>query len=449
MTAFDRFDPFDPLEQRVLAAIDEIAAPRRPEYLDDVLQLTARSTQRPRWAFPGRWLPFMDTTLARGSSARTPTRTFLVLVAVALLALAAGAIVISGARPRVPAPVGPAVNGSLVYPAQGDIWLRDSITASDPGHPVVTGDGTQTAPYLSPDGRTFAFVETRPDGDWMMAANVDGTNPRAILHEPILAGWSQWSWSLDSTHVLVSGDFAGGVRKLFNVAADGSGATEITYDGLIPWDAFWSTVDPDVFVLRAQRMSGVQPQDLYIASVSGHSLRPLGLVGQSSFGPRYTLAGAAWSPDGTTIAYNSWANADDGSLRTSMRVHLVNVDGTNDRAVASIDDPVVNEAWPVFSPDGTHLLIQRFVFPTGPSSADGSGWIAIMPGDGSAVARDIGARIDRTQNPDTIKGWSPDGTQILQRIDATAKTYLVDPATGDATELPWAEDMPDWQRRAR
>ncbi|HEY3335452.1 MAG TPA: hypothetical protein VGK16_09490 [Candidatus Limnocylindrales bacterium] len=72
-----------------------------------------------------------------------------------------------------------------------------------------------------------------------------------------------------------------------------------------------------------------------------------------------------------------------------------------------------------------------------------------MPADGSSVARDIGARIDHTQNPDTVKVWSPDGTQVIQRIDATAKTYLVDPVTGGATELAWAEDMPDWQRRAK
>ena len=48
MTAFDRFDPF---ERRITEAIDDIALARRPDYLDDILQLTARSAQRPRWTF--------------------------------------------------------------------------------------------------------------------------------------------------------------------------------------------------------------------------------------------------------------------------------------------------------------------------------------------------------------------------------------------------------------
>ena len=42
MTAFDRFDPF---EQRISAAIDAIAAARRPDYLDDVFRQTAHSSQ--------------------------------------------------------------------------------------------------------------------------------------------------------------------------------------------------------------------------------------------------------------------------------------------------------------------------------------------------------------------------------------------------------------------
>ena len=49
MTAFDRFDPF---ERRIATAIDEIAAARTPDYLDDIFQLTATSGQRPGWTFP-------------------------------------------------------------------------------------------------------------------------------------------------------------------------------------------------------------------------------------------------------------------------------------------------------------------------------------------------------------------------------------------------------------
>jgi hypothetical protein len=39
MTAFDRFDPFDPIEQRVMAAIDEIAARLRVDHHATLLSI--------------------------------------------------------------------------------------------------------------------------------------------------------------------------------------------------------------------------------------------------------------------------------------------------------------------------------------------------------------------------------------------------------------------------
>ena len=44
MTAFDRFDPF---ERRIAGAVDEIAGARLPDYLDDILRQTARSSLAP------------------------------------------------------------------------------------------------------------------------------------------------------------------------------------------------------------------------------------------------------------------------------------------------------------------------------------------------------------------------------------------------------------------
>jgi hypothetical protein len=66
MTTIDRFDPF---ERRITEAIVEIAAERRPDYLDTVFQVTARSRQRPRWAFSERWLNVNRMTLAAAAVA--------------------------------------------------------------------------------------------------------------------------------------------------------------------------------------------------------------------------------------------------------------------------------------------------------------------------------------------------------------------------------------------
>ena len=89
MTAFDRLDVLD---ARVSGALDEIAAPSRPDYLDDIFQVTARTRQRPRWTFLERWLP-MDTAVVRPAGRfRIPIRSLAILLILALLVAAAAAV---------------------------------------------------------------------------------------------------------------------------------------------------------------------------------------------------------------------------------------------------------------------------------------------------------------------------------------------------------------------
>jgi Tol biopolymer transport system component len=445
VTTIDRFDPF---EQRITAAIDEIAAPRRPDYLDDILRQTVHTSQRPRWTFPERWLP-MDTTLSPGRAGRTQLRPIILMAILALLALAAAAIFVAGSRPRIPLPVGPAANGAIVYPSRGDLFIKDDITNDDPGQPLVTGPAKQHAPYASPDGQTVVFAQVGDGGDYLWAVDINGTNPRQLLRDPIGDGWSQWSWALDSKHLLVSGFFPGGTQHLYDVRADGSGAKELVFEGLSPWEGFWSPTDPGTFLLRAQDRTMAGAQHLYLVNADGTNLRDLHLSGQSAFGPQYTLSGAVWSPDGKTIAYNAIGLDPAPGLVTNFRIHMMNADGTNDHALPGPADPRTNEAWPIFSPDGTQLLVQHFRFPTGSDTKDGMGAIAVMPADGSAPAREIGHRLEATNKPDTGKDWSPDGRYVLQIVDQNLETYLVDPVTGSAKQLTWPDDMPSWQRVAR
>ena len=103
MTAFDRLDVLD---ARVSGALDEIAAPSRPDYLDDIFQVTARTRQRPRWTFFERWLP-MDTAVVRPPGRlRIPNRSLAILFILSVLAVAAAAV-LGGSQHPYQAPVGP------------------------------------------------------------------------------------------------------------------------------------------------------------------------------------------------------------------------------------------------------------------------------------------------------------------------------------------------------
>jgi len=381
--------------------------------------------------------------------AYVPSRWITLLAIVALLAIAGMAILIAGSRPKLPPPIGPAVNGAIVFEQDGDIYVRHGIADGLTAIPVITGTTKQYAPMLSPDGQLILYGEAVDGGDIAWVSGIDGSNPRQVLPFPIEAGWSQWSWALDSSHILISGVFEGGNKRLYDARADGSGAQELVFDGLIPWEAFWSPTDPNTFLLRAQRIAGVRSQDLYLVNADGGNLRPLHLAGgQSPFGPSMTLSGAAWRPDGKTIAYNA-IDTDPVTLQSSFRVHLVNPDGSNDRPLPAPDNPKIHQAWPVFSPDGAGILVQRFILPTSDTATDGSGWIAIVPADGSGPGRDIGERIDDVNETGVVKLWSPDGKRVIEWVAGSGTAYLIDPESDVPIVLDGPDDIPAWQRLAR
>jgi Tol biopolymer transport system component len=438
MTAIDRFDPF---EQRITAAIDEIAAPRRPDYLDDILRQTASTSQRPRWTFPGRWLP-MDTTLPTrsGPLGRLSARPALLLVLLLLL-LAAAAVLVVGSRNRVPEPFGLADNGQLAYAFNGDVWVRDTLTA--PGRVLIATPGKDVWPYFSPDGTRLLLTSEEADGKaYDYVANADGTGLRKILPDPIV-GDGYWAWAPDSRTIAIVNE-VGGFPVLHIASVDDPAVRTVDLGGISVREISWRPGVPGAILLLGTTPDG--RNDLYTVRADGSDLEPLDLpIQQSSFGVGYTNSGATWSPDGGTIAYNS-VEIDRASLETHFRLHLVDPDGTNNRAVVPPDDRRVQEAWPLYSPDGRWILVHRW---TWKSNNGGEGWLAVLPADGSAQARDIGPRIPGGEDTGLIKAWSPDGTRVLMSSANTKQVFSIDPVTGEYEELPWTEELPDWQRVRR
>lgn len=139
--------PIDRFERQLPAALTDLADPRSPDYVVDILGLTARTRQRPAWASIGRWLPMGSSTVRApgGTSARRLT---LIAIVAALAIIAAAALVMSGGRPAPQPAVAPGPSAA-------------AVSAAAP---------SGAAPYPSPRPLPGAL-----EGGWVRPAGVDSS----------------------------------------------------------------------------------------------------------------------------------------------------------------------------------------------------------------------------------------------------------------------------------
>lgn len=156
---------------------------------------------------------------------------------------------------------------------------------------------------------------------------------------------------------------------------------------------------------------------------------------------------AAWSPDGTRIAFTSWRNSQEwcGTSQCSSELYVMNANGSG--AIRLTNSANFDNA-PAWSPDGTRIA---FV-----SGRDGPAEVYVMNADGSGVATNL------SNNPgvpcfgsgicnsgDFFPTWSPDGTRIAfdSERDGNRNIYVVNDDGSGLTRLtddPVNEADPDW-----
>ena len=180
MSAFDRPSRF---QQELPDILTDIAAPRVPDYVDDLLALTAVTRQRPRWTFIERWLPMGVIARRPVFFPTIPWRA--IVVVAALVALLATALFVVGSQRRVPPPFGLARNGALVFDAGGDIYVRDAIEGTS--RPLVTGPTDDFAAGFTRDGTRLVYLRrtagksgSADERITVLIANSDGSNARDL-----------------------------------------------------------------------------------------------------------------------------------------------------------------------------------------------------------------------------------------------------------------------------
>jgi Tol biopolymer transport system component len=407
MTASDRFDMLIADLPDVLV---DIAAPRTPDYTDELLERATAPRQRPRWTFPRRWLPAALADRRFPAALAGTWRT--VAVALVILALIAAAIAVVGSHRRLPPPFGLARPGAIAYVAGGDIWLADAGGRNEAA--MTSTERVELRPLYSPDGTKLAFNRLSEAGarsDWQEWADLVVADADAS-HETVLdanaQGLSPATWSADGTFLVYS-HLMGGHDQIFVARLDGTSPTMLTSGPATNWAPVLAPDDRRIAFYRStaagtqlslidvdggdehvvsERSIGVNDVGvwspdgksfLYAAGDTANSQRDLWIVDVAAQTERRLVAGEGsdigpdWSPDGGRIAY---LDETDGS---TVRVMVVDVHGGVPRAISDVSV----WSYPRWSPDGKTVVI------TDEGAAGTTPAVVLLDPDGTAPATRI------------------------------------------------------------
>lgn len=185
---------------------------------------------------------------------------------------------------------------------------------------------------------------------------------------------------------LTSGSF-----HIYVIAPDGTSEVSLNDEADL---ATYSgpTWSPDgTQIAFASDRSGNANYNIYVMNVDGSNLRAVVEDTGGDFAP-------SWSPDGQKILFQAWRNNT-----TRWDIYVVDVDGANEQILIStkLDSIELDEQLPIWSPDGSKILFQA-------GRANIGTDIYVANADGSGVARVTSGNGRLHSSP----SWSPDGSQI-------------------------------------
>jgi hypothetical protein len=410
-----------PHDRQIAAWLAEGPDQGPSEPLARALAATRRTSKRPRWSFPERWLP-MQLTMQH----RPAVRPLLALASAALLIAAlVTAALLAGSRSRLPEPFGPAANGLLSYDAGGTIFLAESDGASP--RAIDGGLGANLSPVFSRDGRQVAFWSARSlfaEERHLFVAAVDDTEPARQISDTyptVQAHATPPAWSIDGRHLAYAAKTTEGIR-LALAAADGSGVTFITDPGEVqPWTPVAS---PDGRWLAFR--SGSPAAMLAVIPFAGGDLVRLLSVPE----PSDAFVNIAWSADSTRIVYHRPDPETDKPV-----VETIGLDGS----ITRVSPPGQVGADPSWSPDGRSI--------TYGTEVDGVRHTVIVAPDGTGY-RDLGTV------GGCVMGWSPDSAYLFGFTSDCFTSALVripvdDPAAAVTLDVDGdTTGVSSWQRVA-
>ncbi len=196
-------------------------------------------------------------------------------------------------------------------------------------------------------------------------------------------------------------------RDVYAIGVDGSEETRLTTATAADWMAAWSP-DGSKIAFVSQR-DGAGVSNIYVMNANGTEQTQLTTSGKDNW--------PAWSPDGTKIAFQS---ARDGGF---PQIYVMNADGAAQTRLTH--DNTVGDSSPSWSPDGTMIAFYS-------NRYQQTSQIYVMNADGTDQTR-----ISDFTADDLYPSWSPDGNRIafasggfsdvwVMNADGTARQRLTD-----------------------
>lgn len=430
MTVDERF------ERNLPTVLTDLYLGPTPDYRDDLLWQTARTSQRPAWRFPGRWLPMADLVTERVAAPRIPWRTIAVALVILAVLIAGTVAFVGSQQPKLPPPFGVAHNGLIAFEQAGDIVTLDPKTATT--HMLVAGAERDSGPVYSSDGTKVAFRRDVDANDRaIFVVNSDGTGLVRVTPDPV-GDLLDWTFSPDGRALLVTA-IVSGQPRMFEVASDGSRpvrtlAVDLQTDpGSVEAPRYRPTDGSQVLVV--EWASGAPSRSLSLIDLDTGIKKTL--IEPSS---SYDIFGANWSPNGEWISYGQF----DQTVDASARLRVMAADGTDDRPVDSVPG-TLHDSGSAWSNDSTRIIVDRAYDP-----ALSKERIAVVPIDKSRRSLELDCPTLGGGTCGDAWTWSPDDASLLGVIGAdgpSAHYVLADPATGIVTDTPWpAGGDSSWQR---
>jgi len=295
--------------------------------------------------------------------------------------------------------------------------LATALVAAAPAQP--TSDDLW--PRFSPDGRSLAFMTTRNGAFDAYVMDADGTNQRRLgpaLSSPDAYGGVSWMrdgsvLATISRPTLASGADNGlSAIDFATFRADGANA-RVLYAGINGERPNASPVNDLIVFEQEHGPYQANPNiDIYTFLPSALSVSML------THGDGQYIQ-AAWSPDGSRVAYSC------SKAKQPYQLCVMQADGSAARVITSGE---ASHQWAAWSPDGKQLAFFAEIQKEGHVDAS----IGIVGSDGNnehLITGHSGIRRDETPS------WSPDGRTIAFQTDRLGHGFRIAVMNADGTHV--------------